>query len=122
MKTVAEKPKEVVKFLNKIVEKLKTSVSPYKIVLFGSYAKGKAKPDSDIDLMVILDSNYLSRTNGERNERDRSVEDLLIGVRYRYGMDLKIFSRADYKKLKDKDSFFVWEIERTGETLYEKQN
>ncbi|MDR2395367.1 MAG: nucleotidyltransferase domain-containing protein, partial [Endomicrobium sp.] len=51
-------------YLNKLVERLK-AVDPYKIVLFGSYAKGIAKPDSDIDLLVILDNDKL--TKGDEN-------------------------------------------------------
>jgi len=37
---------------NQIVEKIKV-IDPDKIILFGSYARGDAKPDSDIDIMVV---------------------------------------------------------------------
>ncbi len=33
----------------------KLNINPQKIVLFGSYARGKAREDSDIDLVVISD-------------------------------------------------------------------
>jgi predicted nucleotidyltransferase len=46
--------KEINDYLSLVVERLKAA-DPYKIVLFGSYAKGEAKPDSDIDLIVILE-------------------------------------------------------------------
>ncbi len=36
--------------VNRIVDKF----HPYKIILFGSYAKGTAGPDSDVDLLVIM--------------------------------------------------------------------
>jgi predicted nucleotidyltransferase len=80
---------------------------PYKIVLFGSYAKGEAKPESDIDLMVILDSDYLPRDHDDALRRYSQVRDVIRYDRYKYDMDLKIFTRAEYKKLKDRDSFFV---------------
>jgi predicted nucleotidyltransferase len=46
--------------LNELTICLKAS-SPYKIILFGSYANGEATEDSDIDLMVILDNNNISK-------------------------------------------------------------
>jgi predicted nucleotidyltransferase len=118
----AEKPKEVEEYLEKVVEKLKSTVSPYKIVLFGSYAKGEAKPDSDIDLMVILDNDYIPKDSPERSERNLNVLKLVRDIHYDYGMDFKIYSKAEFKRLKDKGSFFIGEVEKTGETIYEKWN
>lgn len=37
-----------------IVERIKTQFSPEKIILFGSQAKGNARMDSDIDILVIM--------------------------------------------------------------------
>jgi len=46
--------REVIKKINKFVELLKQQgVNISKIILFGSYAKGKASPDSDIDVVVV---------------------------------------------------------------------
>jgi predicted nucleotidyltransferase len=115
------RPKEINDYLNLVVERLKAA-DPYKIVLFGSYAKGEAKPDSDIDLMVILDNEYITKSFSERCDRDREVENLVHDIYYENGMDFKIFSRAELKNLKDDGDFFIDAIERTGETLYEKRN
>ncbi|OQZ00859.1 MAG: hypothetical protein B6D35_05095 [Candidatus Brocadia sp. UTAMX2] len=41
----------------KIVKKIKEEYQPEKIVLFGSYAYGKPSKDSDIDLLIIKESN-----------------------------------------------------------------
>jgi len=43
--------------LLKIVEKMRHAGSPEKVVLFGSRARGDAKPDSDIDLLVVEQSD-----------------------------------------------------------------
>jgi hypothetical protein len=37
-------------------------------------------------------------------------------------MDFKIYSKAEFKRLKDRGSFFISEVEKTGETIYEKWN
>jgi predicted nucleotidyltransferase len=38
--------------LNQVLDKLK-SVDIYRVILFGSYAKVAAMPESDIDLVII---------------------------------------------------------------------
>ena len=38
-----------------MVERIATQFHPERIVLFGSHARGDARPDSDVDLLVVLD-------------------------------------------------------------------
>lgn len=50
-------PKQVMELLKKYREEIE-SVSDYhikKVILFGSYARGDFKRDSDIDIMVLVD-------------------------------------------------------------------
>lgn len=54
--------KKEVNIINKYVLLLKQKgISVSKVILFGSHAKGNAKPDSDIDLAVI--SSQFGRNN-----------------------------------------------------------
>ena len=41
--------------LDEIVRRLGTALSPQGIYVFGSHAYGKAGPDSDIDLLIVVD-------------------------------------------------------------------
>jgi predicted nucleotidyltransferase len=41
--------------LNRLKRLLQKRVQLYKIILFGSRARGDAEPDSDMDVLVILD-------------------------------------------------------------------
>jgi predicted nucleotidyltransferase len=107
--------------LNRLVERFKP-VDPYKIILFGSYAKGSATRDSDIDLMLILDNHHLPKDHSEKLERNASIYQLILDINYQYAMDLKIYSRAEFNSLKERSSFFIDEIEKTGKTIYEKRN
>jgi predicted nucleotidyltransferase len=47
--------KEILKELDSVVDKIKNKISVNKIILFGSYAEGSPRIDSDIDLCVITD-------------------------------------------------------------------
>lgn len=45
---------QVNRTLNKMVKRLVRRFNPEQIILFGSYARGTARADSDIDLLVVL--------------------------------------------------------------------
>ncbi len=49
-----------------LADKIAREFHPEKIILFGSHARGDAQPDSDVDLLVIMDSDqHPSRTAAE---------------------------------------------------------
>lgn len=57
------KEKEILKppvneeLLNEITRRIVEKVRPEKIILFGSYAHGKPNKDSDLDLLIIKNTN-----------------------------------------------------------------
>lgn len=48
---------EVFSRIKKIAERLKKEYSAEKVILYGSYAKGEAAEDSDVDLFIIAPTN-----------------------------------------------------------------
>ncbi len=55
---------ELNKIVNEYIARLKTKIHLNKAVLFGSYAKGTAHSDSDIDLLVVSDELSETRPKG----------------------------------------------------------
>ena len=41
------------------VQRLRKAASPEKIILFGSYARGEANEDSDLDFLMLKKSNLM---------------------------------------------------------------
>jgi predicted nucleotidyltransferase len=110
---------EINSILNDLIDSLKAS-DPYKIVLFGSYANGNEKADSDIDLMVILDNNDVSKTYEERQNKKLFIRKLVREINYRMALDILVYSKEELKKIKEYGNYFIDEIERTGKVIYEK--
>jgi len=106
-------------YINPLVEAIKQS-DPYRIILFGSHATGTATEDSDIDMVVILDNNDVAKTYRERAEKKLIINRLVRDINYRVALDILVYSREEYKIVKDSGNYFIDEIEKTGKVLYEK--
>ncbi|MDR1811559.1 MAG: nucleotidyltransferase domain-containing protein [Candidatus Fibromonas sp.] len=105
--------------ISRIVQSL-MGLNVYKIILFGSYATGTATEDSDIDLVVILNTEEFAKTFDDRMDRRRPVSTALLEINYQFAMDIIVYSKGEFDYLKSKEDFFVREIEETGKQLYGK--
>ena len=105
--------------LDSIVSRL-IQLEPYKIVLFGSRAVGQTEPDSDIDLLVVLDSEAVSRTYQQKMEKRLSVRNRILEFSNAVAVDLVVYTKAEYRILEEANASFLKEIHNTGKTLYEK--
>jgi predicted nucleotidyltransferase len=109
-------PAEVI---SKIIQCL-TGLNVYKIILFGSYANNTATEDSDIDLVVILDTEEFAKTFKDRMERSLTVSNALLDVNRKFAMDIIVYSHGEFEYLDKEESGFVKEIKNTGVEIYAK--
>ena len=49
--------REVPEIIQDILEKLLVGYAPQQVILFGSYAYGNPRPDSDIDLLIVKETS-----------------------------------------------------------------
>ena len=105
--------------IDNLVSQLKPS-DPYKIILFGSYANGNQNEYSDIDLMVILDNNHVSKTHQERLDKKIFVRNLVLDINRKIPLDILVYSKEELNIVKKHGNYFIDEIERTGKIIYEK--
>ncbi|NMB25746.1 MAG: nucleotidyltransferase domain-containing protein [Firmicutes bacterium] len=98
--------------IQSVVEVLVDHFEPDKIVLFGSYADGTATEQSDIDLLVIKDTDL------PKSRRlmglGRKLTEVLV-----HPMDILVYTPAEVKEQSDFDLAFVTRILREGKVLYE---
>jgi len=95
-----------------IVEVIRTHLSPRRIILFGSYARGEAGPDSDLDLFVELDPPLPARG------RSRQIKRLFDP--YPCPMDIVVYSPEEVAYWSRAPASLVASILREGKVLYER--
>ncbi len=88
------------------IEDLKNHKDVLGIILFGSYARGNNRPNSDVDLIVILTEGY-KRTVEYRN--DQAFEIIYTTAK----------SAMDFWKSNINDCFGVWSV---AKILYDKDS
>jgi uncharacterized protein len=99
---------KIYEIVNRIVEKF----DPDKIILFGSYATGNPNENSDIDLLIIKDSDL------PRHKRGYEIRKSLIGSKI--PMDLIVYTHKEFNdEIKDKFSFINSAI-KNSKVLYER--
>ena len=97
--------------LGEIVHRLVAALHPQKIILFGSYVYGTPSGDSDVDLLIILD------THARPVERYVRVSRLL---RPRpFPLDLLVKTPTEIAQAVARGDDFIREIVTHGRVLYE---
>lgn len=105
--------------LNQIVSRI-LELDPHKIILFGSQAAGTPTAESDIDLLVILDSGNISQNYEEKMRNTLAVRKSIYEINRRIPIDLIVYTKAEYEIIEKEETSFSKEIRDTGRILYEK--
>ncbi len=110
-----------VKYLDETIESLKT-LNPVKIILFGSTVRGNTHEWSDLDLLVVLDSDRIPQSYEEKMKIKLAVRKTIREQSYKVPIDLLVYTRPEYEALTIQNSSFINEINSEGKTLYERKS
>jgi predicted nucleotidyltransferase len=92
-------------------------LKPYRAILFGSYASGMPREDSDIDLIVVLNKKKMPKTFSERMENHYRIRKHLKDINKNIGIDLLVYTKGEWNELAEIDSSFLREIMEKGKIL-----
>lgn len=105
--------RELEKNLKLTVKKLKKHYKPKKLILFGSLAKGRVTPESDIDLLIV-------KENVPKRYFDRIKELVPLLVDSDVGVDFVIWTPHELKQEMKTNHFLREEILKKGKVIYER--
>ncbi len=85
---------------------------PKRIMVFGSHARGGARPDSDLDLFVEMET--------PRRPPERAIEvSEVFGLRS-WPMDIVVYTPDEVRRLRHVKGTLLSVIEKEGKVLYEQ--
>ena len=106
-------PAKRMAYIKKLCQRIAEAFHPEKIVLFGSHAYGKPTPESDVDLLIVM--NY----EGPPLDQSRKIR---TALQLCTPMDLLVRAPVEIEgRLKDGDMFIV-QIMEDGKVMYEAQH
>jgi predicted nucleotidyltransferase len=97
--------------LDEIVQHVVRVVQPRRILLFGSAARGRLGPDSDLDLLVIVREPVHRRAVAQ--EIYRNLHGILLPV------DVVVVTERDVEQYGDKVGTILRPALREGQVIYE---
>ena len=99
--------------IEQIVERLVSQYDPDRIILFGSRAAGSPREDSDIDLLVVKETE--ARPLDRRIEVERLLSDRLAPL------DIHVYTPAEVRALFSIGDPFIEEVIEKGKVVYMRQ-
>jgi predicted nucleotidyltransferase len=97
--------------IHAVVQQIAEKFQPEKIILFGSYAYGDPRPESDVDLLVVMDTPL-------RN-REQAVQ-IARAIDYHFGLDLLVRNPRQLAERLALGDFFLQDVVEKGKVLYER--
>jgi HEPN domain-containing protein/predicted nucleotidyltransferase len=96
--------------LEQLVQRIIEGYNPDRIIVFGSHARGRAREGSDVDLLIVKETE--KRPIDRRVEVERLVSDRAIPL------DILVYTPRELRELYALGSPFVEEVIETGRVLY----
>ena len=102
--------------IEEIVQAVVKAATPERIILFGSTARGKLGPDSDVDLLVVEKESSFHK-GSRRASRSRIRKALW---RFPVPIDVLIFTPEEIDRWKDSTNHVIAWSSREGRVVYDR--
>lgn len=96
--------------IQKIVRQIVEHFRPQKVILFGSYAYGVPTMDSDVDLLVMMDTEEKPIHVAAR---------IAATIDHPFPLDIIVFTPSDWNASLTRKGVFATEVMMKGVVLYE---
>ena len=96
--------------IREIVQQIVERFRPQKVILFGSYAQGKPTQDSDVDLLVVMETNEQALHAAAR---------ISAAIDHPFPLDILVFRPSELKASLERRGVFATEVMAKGIVLHE---
>jgi len=96
--------------LQQVVQRIVAAAQPSRVILFGSYGRGDASPDSDLDIMVI--KPHVPNRYEEMLRLRKAVGSVGAGI------DLLVYSEAEYERRSQVPGTVLYWARKEGKPVY----
>jgi len=97
--------------INQLIERIVARISPQKVIIFGSYAKGTSTIKSDLDIFVIKETELPMANRAD--DLKPMLSNSLITV------DVHIYTPEEVEEYGQEQFSFVNSILKTGKVVFE---
>lgn len=102
--------------LQQVTAQIVEAVKPRQIILFGSHARGEARGDSDLDLLVVEDQPF----GFNRSRRQEMVKLWRLLRDIPIAKDFLVFTPGEIEELRNDRNHILYRVLREGRVLYDK--
>jgi len=110
---------------NEIIEEVNSVcqyLNIYKVILFGSFARETYNENSDIDLLVVTNDDFIFQSFAQKMETKLKIAGALNSLRKYADVDLIVHTKPMFEKFIQLDSGFKNEVLGSGSVIYEANN
>src|SRR3990172_6827114 len=101
------------KAIDQVVEQIVEKFKPQRIILFGSYARGKPRPESDVDMLVVMETPL--------KEVEQAIQ-ICQQIEYRFGLDLIVRTPKRLAERLEMGDWFLRDVVEEGKVVYESRD
>jgi predicted nucleotidyltransferase len=96
--------------IQRIVRQIVRNFHPRQIILFGSYADGIPTEDSDVDLLVVMDTDQPPLY---------AAAQISATVDHPFPLDILVFTPSEFQASLERRGVFATDVMTKGVSLYE---
>jgi uncharacterized protein len=103
-------PSTILTGIRNVTRQIVQQFHPQKVILFGSYAYGQATEDSDVDLLVVMDTDESPLHVAAK---------IAAAIEHPFPLDIVVRTPVEFASAVHRKGVFATEVATKGITLYE---